>query len=216
MLSTAEASDRRSALGQLCTLYWAPVYGFILSRTVDEEAAKDLTQAFFTRLLEKGDLAPSRQDGVRFRSYLAGCIRHFLANEADRERAQRRGGDWARVPLALGDGQADGLNPERIFERRWATQVVEHALERVKGRYRQTGLAAEFDRLEVFLLGSKADCSYQAVALDLGMTEGAVKMAVHRLRKRFGNALRQEVARTVGDESAVEEELRYLLTVLSD
>ena len=222
VLGTVEEEDRRSAFERLCNLYWSPVHDFIRGQVGDPESAKDLTQAFFARLIEKHDVCPPQPGKARFRCYLIAAIRHFLANESDRLRTQRRGGDWARVPLDGGNSPtsaeaaiADGMTPERIFERRWALLVIDRALKSVKRQYEAMGKRAYFVRLEIFLLGSRGDNKYRSVAEELGVSEAAVKMAVHRLRRQFGAALRAEISTTVGDAGEVDDELRYLLSVLN-
>jgi RNA polymerase sigma-70 factor (ECF subfamily) len=205
------------ALSQLCELYWKPVYLYIRRRGYPPEQAQDLTQEFFRVLLEKDVLADADQSRGRFRSFLFAAIKHFLSNQLDHARAKKRGGDRAFLSLDFETAEGhyrldppDNVTPETVFEWRWATSLLEQTLRRVE----KESATPHFERLKVFLVGDPADGGYAAVAAALGMSETAVKVAVHRLRKRYRNALRAEIRATVADDSQVEDELRFLLSVL--
>ncbi len=222
VLGAARGDDWRPAFERLCTIYWPPVYGFVRWQVGDAEWAKDLTQAFFTRLLEHQDLCPAEPGKARFRSFLMASIKHFLANEWDRLGTQRRGGGRAHLQLDFSDprcaGQeslTDGLTPEKIFEKHWATLMLDRALAATRKRYEESGQRRQFDLLEKFLLGGRDEGRYRAAAENLEMSEAAVKMAVHRLRRRFGDALRREISLTVNGPPEVDDELRYLLSVVA-
>lgn len=212
----------REALASLCETYWYPVYAFIRRRGHDADAAADLAQGFFTRLLEKGFLAGARQERGRFRSYLLGAVRHYLANERDRALAARRGGRTAIVSLDRDAGEdryrrepADSLTPEKQFERRWALTMLERVLQSLAREYAETGRAVHFDRLKAFLTDPAEPGAYRQAARDLRMTEGAVRVAAHRLRRRYRDLLREEVSQTVARPGDVEAELRHLLEAVS-
>jgi len=216
--NSAKASE---ALAVLCELYWVPVYAYIRRSGVSTEDARDLTQAFFARVLEKGWFAQAEQARGRFRSFLLTAVRHFLANEFDAAHAQKRGGGHAPVPFEFEDGESryrlepvDGVTPEDIYERRWALTVLEAALARVSATYADHARQPVFLALRPVLTGEESE-SYAANAANLGMTEGALRVALHRLRQQFSKCLREIVAETVERPEDVDDELRHLLTVLS-
>jgi RNA polymerase sigma factor (sigma-70 family) len=222
----AAKDDRESgagaALEDLCSAYWPPVYAFIRRQGVDAEAARDLTQGYFARLLEKRYLDDVHPDRGRFRSFLLVSTKHFLANEWDRSRALKRGG--ARPPLSIDDEEieqrlredlADRRDPEQLFERRWALTLLDRALRRLGDEATDERSRARFAALRGFLTGGEDAACYSEVALALGIGEGAVKTAVYRLRRRFGELLREEVAQTVADEGQVDDELRHLLRAVA-
>jgi RNA polymerase sigma-70 factor (ECF subfamily) len=212
---------RRSALQILCESYWPPVYAYLLRQVNDPEEAKDLTQSFFARLLEKRDWHPAKQQDGRFRWYLIACAKHFLANERDRSRAKKRGGGLVsmsldlEVPgaLSLIDEQG-GKTPEQIFEKRWALLILERAVRAVKRQYDSSGQGSFFERLKTYLVEGSSEGGYRELARDLGTSEGAIRMAVHRIRRRFADALRAEIGLTVADPADVQDEIEYLLSVL--
>ena len=210
------------ALEKLCRTYWRPLYLFVRSSGYDEETAKDLTQGFFERLLEKGYVKEADSARGRFRSFLLGALKHFLANEWDRARTLKRGGRCRFVPLEtsvleaeLRPGTHGDLNPEQLFERRWATALLEQAQQRLEAEQVVGGKAALFSALEVYLTGDRERPPYAAAASQLGMSVEAVRKAVERLRQRYGELLRQAVAQTVGTPEEIESELRHLRAVLS-
>jgi RNA polymerase sigma-70 factor (ECF subfamily) len=208
------------ALAELCRLYWYPLYGYIRSRGHGHDTAQDLTQEFFARLLEKDVLAAVDQNKGRFRSFLLAACQHFLANQHDHDCAQKRGG--GREPMSIDFRDADGRyahepahgeTPERLFERRWALALLERVLARLRGEYEAAGRALLFECLKSRLTGDRA-VPHAAVARELGVTEGAVKVAVHRLRQRYRELLRDEIGQTLDDAGQVEEEIRALFAAL--
>jgi RNA polymerase sigma-70 factor (ECF subfamily) len=223
--AAAGGSDRQSleALATLCGLYWYPLYAYVRRCGYDADEAQDLTQGFIVRLLEKNSLRHFQHERGRFRSFLLAALKHFLANERDAVHAQKRGGGLAPVPLsvALDTGERryrleprDEMTPERIFEKHWALGLVNRVLDRLREESASSGKGPPFDRLRGCLTGDDNRIGYRELGSELGMSEGAVKVAVHRLRHRFHEALREEIAVTVADQSEVGDEIRYLLTVL--
>jgi RNA polymerase sigma factor (sigma-70 family) len=201
--SNRSSSKSREAMSELCRLYWRPVYAFIrrTGRPVDD--AQDLTQAFFTRLLEKHSVAQADRRRGRFRSFLLGCVRQFLSNERDRERAAKRGGGVPPLPFEIeADGRAfvlepvDDLTPEQVFDRQWANTVIANALSRVEMAQREAGHGNLFRELKPFLTGGDSE-AYKEIGERLGMSEGALRVAVHRLRRQNRDALRAIVGETV-------------------
>jgi RNA polymerase sigma-70 factor (ECF subfamily) len=220
VLAAGEKSNARSAdaLTGLCEMYWYPVYAFIRRQGYRAEECADLTQEFFARVLEKNyfhDADPARG---RFRAFLCAAIRHFLSNERDRARTLKRGGP--RPPISLDVETAEGtfqleprddLTPERLFDRRWALVLLERVLARLRHEHLSTGKDKLFDGLKGFLTGDSAGVPYAEVAKALGMTEGAIKVAVHRLRRSFRDTLIQEIADTVSDPADIDAEIEYLM-----
>jgi RNA polymerase sigma-70 factor (ECF subfamily) len=212
----------RAALSELCSTYWYPLYAYVRRRGHRPDDAQDLTQAFFARLLEKNVVHAADPARGRFRAFLLGSLKNFLANEWDREHAQKRGG--GKVPISL-DFQAaderfsrepaDASTPEREYERNWALAVLERALSRLEAEYAKRGRQKLFARLKPALIASDDEESRRAMALELGMTEGAVKVALHRMRGAFRESLRREIAETVGAERDCDDELRALIDALA-
>jgi len=216
-----EAPAMKRALAELCETYWYPLYAYVRRRGHRAEDAQDLTQAFFARLLEKNAVGAADPERGRFRAYLLGALKHFLANEWDKASAQKRGGGRAPIPLdfeaadvRFASEREEALTPERAYERSWALAVLERALARLEGEYLARGREALFARLKANLVAPSGESSYREVGAELGMTEGAVKVAVHRLRQAFREALRKEIAETVGGADELEEELRALIAAL--
>jgi RNA polymerase sigma-70 factor (ECF subfamily) len=213
------APEAAAALTDLFRMYWYPLYAYIRRRGHDAGDAEDLTQAFFTRLLEKDVLATVTPARGRFRSFLLTACQNFLANEHERAGAIKRGGGRVvSLDLASADGRYrlepdHDETPERLFERRWALALLAGALDRLKGEYECGGKAALFDGLKGQLTGEQ-EMAYAAIAGQLGMTEGAVKLAAHRLRKRYAELLRAEIAETVDSPADVEEEVQALFAAL--
>ncbi len=211
-------SEARLALEALCEAYWYPLYAHVRRRGHSADEAPDLTQAFFADLLGRDFLGRVDQSRGRFRSFLLASLEHFLSRERDKAYTLKKGG--GRVALSLDTREAedryqhepeDQLTPDRAFERRWGLTVLERTMERLRAE--ASGQSERFDRFRLFLTGS-GGAHYREVASDLGMTETAVKAAVHRLRQRYGQLLRQEIADTVADPAEVDDEVRYLLGVL--
>jgi RNA polymerase sigma factor (sigma-70 family) len=211
-----------AALAELCQAYWYPLYAYIRRRGNNPTDAEDLTQGFFARLLEKnyiGDVTP----GVgRFRCFLLASLKHFLANEWDRAQAGKRGG--GKVIISLDDQDAETRyqfepvekgTPETLFEQRWALTVLERVLARLRKEFVATEKAELFDQLKVFLSTDQPDCSYAEIAAHTGLKEGTVKVAVHRLRRHYGELLRAEISNTMSQPNEVEDEVRHLISVLS-
>jgi RNA polymerase sigma factor (sigma-70 family) len=215
-----ERKDAQSALVSLCESYWYPLYAYLRRRGFPADQAQDLTQDFFIRVLEGRYLDRAAPEKGRFRSFILTSLKFFVGDEEDRHRAQKRGGG-AVVPLELDSGEERYLRepghdetPERIFERRWALSVLDRVMERLRNEFVQHGRPEHFERLKLFLLG-QSDAPYAALAQVMNTSEGALKVAIHRLRKRYRDLFRQEIADTVADPAEVESELRYLAAVLT-
>ncbi len=214
-----------NALAKLCAAYWPPLYAYIRRKGYEVSEAQDLTQAFFARLLEKNYLGDAKRERGKFRSFLLASLNHFLSNEWDRKQAQKRGGGVTIIPLEMDSAEgyyrtdrADFLTPEKLFERRWALTVIDLALKRLEEEFTYRGKAQLFDRVKPFLIGAEGEATYRQIASELGMSEGAVKAAVHRLRRRFRELMRAEIAQTIlrPDQPAeIDAELRSLLGALS-
>lgn len=216
----AAAGDAEEALEALCRAYWFPLYAFVRRQGVTPHDAEDLTQGFFQHLLVRGALGRVAQDKGRFRTFLLASLKHFLADERDRAGAQKRGGGRSTISFDACDAEAryaieprDELSPDRLFDRRWAIAVIDRALVRLTAEYAASGKTSLFDALRPLLTGGAAS-SYVELGAPFGMNEGAVKVAVHRLRQRYGVALRAEIAETVDTAAAVDAELRHLLDAL--
>jgi RNA polymerase sigma factor (sigma-70 family) len=205
------------ALATLCETYWYPLYAFLRSRGYQPEAAQDLTQAFFTRLLEKHAIRHADPARGRFRSFLLASLKNFAANERDREIARKRGGGVPIVPLEIETAEGrfqmeppSDETPERVFDRRWALTLLDRVMSRLQVETSRSGKPSQFDRLKTYLTGEQPQLSYAQTASELGMSEGAVKVAVHRLRKRFRDLVREEIAQTVSSPAEIEDELKHL------
>jgi RNA polymerase sigma-70 factor (ECF subfamily) len=217
----AETPTARAALESLCQLYWYPLYAYARRRGFSVEDAQDLTQAFFARLLEKQSLEKASPARGRFRAFLITSLKNFLANEWDKAHAARRGSGQrllsrdARIAEERYLAEpADEQSPDKLFERRWAVTLLESVLRRLREDYARGGRGELFERLKDFLWGEKNLSSYSKFGTECGMSEGAVKVAVHRLRRRYRDLLREEVAHTVTGPEEIEEELRHLRAVL--
>ncbi len=211
----------QEALEKLCRTYWRPIYSFVRRQGVGPEEAEDLTQGFFALLLERRDLNAVRKEKGRLRSYLLVSLKHFLADERRRAMAIKRGKGQRLIALEelraneRADMEpADPLTAERIYERRWASTLLEQVLRRLKDEYRAAGNAALFDRLKQLLPDEPGAPSQADIAAKLGMAENAVRQAFHRFRQRYQLLLRDEIAHTVATPSDIEDELRYLVSVL--
>jgi RNA polymerase sigma-70 factor (ECF subfamily) len=215
-----QRKEARSALVFLCENYWYPLYAYLRRRGYPADQAQDLTQEFFIRLLEGRYLDRADPEKGRFRSFLLTSLKFFVADEEDRHRARKRGGGMV-VPLEFSSGEdryqrepAHDETPERIFERRWALSMLDRVVERLRNEFVHHGRAEHFERLKMFLLG-QSDAPYAELAREMNTSEGALKVAIHRLRKRYRDLFRQEIADTVADPAEVESELRYLAAVLT-
>ena len=212
----------QDALATLCEAYWYPVYAFIRRLGNDADAVRDLTQEFFARVLQKNFFRDSYTARGRFRAFLLTSIRHFLSNERDRARALKRGGATPPLPLDIETAEGtytregrDNLTPEKLFEARWAAVLLDRALTRVRDGYASSGKSNVFERLKGFLTGDSEDVRYADMGRSLEMTETAVKVAVHRLRRRFRDALVEEIAHTVADPGDIDAEIHHLLQAVS-
>ena len=220
------STESRSALASLCQIYWHPVYAFIRRNGSDQDQAQDLTQAFFTVLLEKNYLADAKKERGRFRSFLLTAVKHFLSNQRDRAQAQKRGGGQAEISLDLSIDPTqveawyspvavDEVTPERLFELRWAHSLLEQVMAKLRGEFANAGKAEHFDRLSAFLQGDSSDIHYDELSAEMGLTAGALRTQVHRMRRKYRDLLRSEIAQTVSTPEEVDDEIRFLLTTLS-
>jgi len=210
----------REALEELCRAYWYPLYAFVRSRGYSAVDAQDLTQTFFARFIETGGFASADRERGRFRSYLLGAMKHFLANEWHRAQAQKRGGQVRFIEWDALDPEAryaetseQSDNPEHLFDREWALQTVAGALQTLRDEMTKAGKSDLFDALKGSLSGQDESPRGQ-IAARLGMSEDAVKVAVHRLRQRYRKLLRAAIAETVSNEADLDDEMRYLVAVL--
>jgi RNA polymerase sigma factor (sigma-70 family) len=216
-----ESPAAHEALEKLCRIYWRPIYRFLRRQGISADDAQDLTQGFFALLLERRDLRTVRKEKGRLRSYLLTAVKHFLADERRRAMAIKRGKGERLIPLEelcgeerSGTEPADSLTAERIYERRWASTLLDRVLTRLEDTYRARGNAALFDSFNQ-LLGDEPGAPSQAdIAAQLGMTENAVSQAFHRFRQSYQSLLREEIANTVATPGDIEDELRYLITVI--
>ncbi len=211
------------ALEKLCQAYWYPLYAFVRRRGYGEEEAKDLTQSFFAKLLEKNYVADADRSRGKFRTFLLNSLSHFLANEWDKLRCQKRGGAVLSISL---DADAEerylhepavGPTPERVFDRGWAETVVGVALARLRGEFDRGGGESiqRFDIVKPFLLGGQDPTSFAEAAARMELSESGVRTVVHRMRKRFRELIRAQIAQTVSTPAQVDEEIHYLFEILS-
>jgi RNA polymerase sigma-70 factor (ECF subfamily) len=210
------------ALEKLCRIYWRPVYAFIRRNGHGTADAQDLTQEFFTRLLSKEYLRHLRDQRGKFRSFLLTFVKHFLSDEREKASAQKRGGGQAVLSLDDTDGEdlyvaetTNQISPDQVFEGRWAQTVLDQALNHLREDYYATGKGALFEQLKDVQPGEHGPVSYAQLGAELGMTETAIKSAVHRLRRRHREFLREEIAHTVTRPEDVDDEIRYLIGLLS-
>lgn len=214
--------ESAAALERLCSSYWYPLYAYVRRRGHPPPDAQDLTQEFFARLLEHNWIARADRHKGRFRSFLLIAMKRFLANEWDKVTTLKRGGQVRFVPFQLDTAETrytreptDTCTPEQVFEKEWALALLESVLNRVRKDYAQEGKGTLFHSLEPCLIGTREAQPYSALAAELEMTEGAVKMAVCRLRERYRACLKEEIAQTVASAAEVDEELRHLCRVLN-
>ena len=224
LVAQGQSPAAEAALEELCRIYWRPLYAFACRQGYDPEEARDLTQGFFQLLLTRRDFDAARRDKGRLRSYLLVSFKHFLGGERRREMTIKRGyGQWL-IPLeelratgradVPGDGLVDSLSADRLYQRRWASTLIEHVLKRLKNEYRATGNASLFDSLKLLLPDEPDAPSRAEIAVRLGMTDNALRQAFHRFRHRYQILLREEIGHTVADPSEIEDELRQLIVVL--
>ena len=212
----------RAALATLCEQYWYPAYVVVRRQGYSADDAGDLTQEFFTRVLEKSYFQQVDPARGRFRSFLLACLRHFLSNERDRAQSLKRGGKHPPLPLEIETAEGryqieprDDLTPEKVFDRRWALTLLDRVLNQLRDEQVAAGKAAAFDALKGFLTGDADAPPYRSVARRLKMSEGAVKVAVHRLRRRFRDLLTDEIAQTVLEPADIDSEIQYLLEAVA-
>jgi RNA polymerase sigma-70 factor (ECF subfamily) len=218
----AGSMEAEAALGKLCATYWFPLYAFVRRRGYSPEEAEDLTQAFFAQLLEKQRLCGLQRQGGHFRSFLLTCLKNFLSSEWNRAQAQKRGGgvtflqmgnhtpeDEYRLQLATSD------TPETIFERQWALTLLDQVLDRLRTEWTCSHRAGTFERLQPFLLGDSSEGGYAELAVRLQCSEGAARVAAHRLRQRYRQLLQERISETVSSPEEIPEELSHLMSVVA-
>lgn len=217
------ASNADVALEELCQTYWYPLYAYVRRHGHSREDAQDLTQTFFARFLEKNYLEGLTSEKGRFRAFLLVALKHFLANEWDRASRQKRGGgvanlslDWQSADTRFGIEPVDSLSPDKLYDRAWALTLLERVIIQLRDENAAEGKARSFEQLKPFLMSGKGaiPCAEAGQALD--MTESAVRVAVHRLRRRYRELLRQEIAQTLSHPGQVEEEMRALLGAFAE
>lgn len=215
-------TESRRALSELCEAYWGPLYAYVRRQGYDVDDARDLTQGYFCILLDKDYLGDVDPEAGRFRWFLLASLKHFLSNERDRERAKKRGGGQIHVPFDTERAEtlyretlSDPLTADTLFERRWAATLLERTKTKLAAELAAAGKGRQFELLCGHLTGGADDLPLRRIAAELEVSDGAVRMMVHRMRQRFGGLLREEVARTVVEPAQVEDELRHLLRVVA-
>ncbi len=213
--------DAAAALESLCRAYWYPLYAYVRRRGYGHEDAQDFTQGFIAQLLQRKSLLRADPGKGRFRSFLLGGMNYFLADELAREQAKKRGGGQTLVFLDAQSAEqryglepVEPMDPDKLFERRWALTLLDRVLERLEAEFRVGGKSQLFERLRDFLLGNR-EATYQEAGARLGMSEGAIKVAVHRMRQRYRELFLEEVAQTVADPAEAEEEMRRVFAAVS-
>lgn len=212
----------KAALEKLCSAYWFPLYAFVRRRGYSVEDAQDLTQQFFARVIERNLVASADRARGRFRSFLLSSMGHFLANEWDKARAFKRGGGHALIPIQTDNAEtkygvdpADTRTPEQAFEYSWALTLLEQVMQRLVAEYADRGNAELFAALKPCLIGSPTPETYAELAARLNLNEGAARVAVHRLRTRYRELLRAEIAQTVDSDAEIDSEMHHLFKVLA-
>ncbi len=226
VLKAGKGSDTTAsstALANLCQIYWYPLYAYVRRRGHSAEDAQDLTQAFFEQLLERRSLANADPNLGRFRSYILGAMNHFLNNEWKQARAKKRGGDCQLISLDLIAAEerfdlepVDNAAPDKAFEKQWALTLLSEVLNRLEAEYQSQNRAELFSVIKQTLAGSRESQPYEELAEKLGMNENALKVAVHRLRKRYRELIRAEIASTLDESQEVDSEMRHLFSVLAE
>ena len=218
----AAGASAADALETLCSAYWFPLYAYVRRYGFSKEDAEDLTQSFFAKLLERQDFAGLKQENGRFRAFLLAALKNFLANERDRAGRQKRGGniihfslDWQGAETQFQIADSSQIPPDAAYDREWAVALLERVISKLRGESMADGKVERFEHLKSFLTLGKGEIPYASAAAALAMEEGAVRVAVHRLRKRYREVLRNEVADTLSDPGMVEEELAVLLGAFS-
>jgi len=214
--------ESRDALARLCERYWYPLYAYVRRRGHNSHESQDLTQSFFARFLEKNLVSVADRDRGKFRCFLLSSLRNFLANEWVRSRTAKLGGGAQVISLDAEATEqrysrepAHELSPEHLYDRRWALTLLDVVLADLRQQMVREGKEPFFERVKGHLLGEDSELTYGQLGAELGMSEGAVKVAVHRLRQRYGQLIRQHIAQTVDTPQEVDEELKYLLEAVS-
>lgn len=222
MAGQPDTTLAKAALEKLCQAYWYPLYAYVRRRGYSAHDAEDLTQGFFAHLLASSFLADANHERGRFRSFLLTGLNHFLADQWDRQKAQKRGGRHQIISMEVANAETryqlepvDNLTPEKIYEQRWAATVLSNVIVELRREYESDGKGSLFAGLKSSLTKARAAVSYAELSTQLNMSEGALRVAVHRLRQRYRELLRAEIANTVASSEDVEEELRYLFRVLA-
>jgi len=217
--STPQSDD---ALEELCRTYWFPLYAYVRRRGRTKEDAEDLIQAFFAAFLAKNYLEKLSAERGRFRAFLLASLKHFLANEWDKSQRQKRGGgqtllslDWQTADAQFQIAAVNEPSPDKAFDREWAVALLAKVIERLRAECDSNGRPKQFEQLKIFLTAGKGALSHADAAKVLGMDEGAVRVAVHRLRKRYRQLLRDEIAQTLADDADVDEEMRALFAAFA-
>jgi RNA polymerase sigma-70 factor (ECF subfamily) len=215
------SADADDALSELCAAYWYPAYAFVRRMGYSPDDSLDLTQEFFSRFLEKRPFAEADPKKGRFRSFLLTCIKRFLADQTDQRNAAKRGGRSQMIPLEIDGAEhrysshlADQQTPERLFEREWALTLIARVNEQVRAAFVREGRVEYFDRLKPFLPGNESGSPLSQIAGELGMTESALKVAIHRLRRRYREVFRTEISELVSEPSEIDDEVQHLLQIL--
>ena len=215
------ATSARRAMRDLAALYWFPLYAYLRRKGHASAPAQDLVQGFFLHLLEHDALATIDRSKGKFRSFLLACLNNFLANERDQALAQKRGGGQTPLSLDTSDAESryaseppDNLTPERAYERRWAWGILDHVLAQLRATYHAAGKGALFDALKGTLTSSADAPDYDRLAAELRMTKSALQVAAHRLRRRYRELLRDQIAQTVASPDLIDDEIAYLLSCL--
>jgi DNA-directed RNA polymerase specialized sigma24 family protein len=218
-----DTSGARQALERLCQTYWYPLYVFIRRQGYSPMDAQDLTQAFFERVLARNYFDQANRDKGRFRAFLLAGLKHFLSDQRDHDRAAKRGGGVTALSLDAQTAEEryqleplDTMAPDRLYERRWAFTVLGQARERLRQEFVGTGKGNLYEQLNALETGEERDCTYAEVGQRLGMSEDAIKSAVVRLRRRYGELLRQEIAQTVATASEIDQEIRHLMAAIAE
>ena len=218
-----DAPQADVALEELCRTYWYPLYAYVRRQGHSREDAEELTQAFFARLLDKNFLEGISSDKGKFRAFLLVAVKRFLANEWDRAHRQKRGGgaqplslDWQDADTRYQINPADNLSPDKLYDRAWAVTVLERVITRLRDESGVEGRAKLYEQLKSFLMAGKSDIPYAQAAASLNLSEGAVRVAVHRLRRRYRELLREEIAQTLSDPGQADEEMQALFSALAE
>lgn len=214
--------DRQTALSKLCQTYWMPLYAYARRRVSDSHQAQDLTQAFFERLLEKNYVGDADPERGRFRAFLITAFKHFLSKERDRARALKRGGgqliislDFESVEARVSDQASEDLTPDQVFERQWAITLLDRVLVRLEREQERAGKGSQFQLLKNSIIRPTDGAPYADVASELGVTASAARMAASRLRNRYRELLRAEIAQTVGNKEDIDDEIQHLFAIFS-